>query len=756
MDHKNFSAENYVLFEKKFSILDEISNTIVATDNINVISNLMLDLAVNYTNAEKGSLMLLNSKEELSIFASRGIDPYLIKTYRIKIGEGIAGTVAKNRVPVLVTNIEKDNRFKNKKRDRYKTRSFISCPIVIKNKLLGVININDKKDKSLFTEDEFSLLKTIANQAAIILENAFLMNQLKTKAAELEDINKNLIETDIIKTEFLTRTSHELRTPLNSINGAIYYLQHSDKTATHEQKEFFHMISNETGSLSNSIENLLDFLKLEDEAKIIKKSIVNFSELLNKTLDTSKLLKTVLTRKNLHLNINSSKANSDIIIDKTRFAQFFINLISGMTQYLEKGDTIELSAFDGALVTVTLIFPRRLPETVIPHFFDSNHIFRFSQPEEQLKLYLARKISEYQGWKLHTENTDNSFTIALSIPQGLKQKTEMITRTTMDMFIELISEMLDIDTCSIMLSDNLTGELTITSAKGLDESVIKQTRIKPGDKIAGWVALKGSPLLINNIESDMRFGRKNIPQYNTKSLLSLPLKTGEKVIGVLNLNNKRTGEDFTKMDLYIASVLSERISHFIEKLYSGEYKAEDLKQTLLSLEGFINAAKKYQKKTHLLPDLSLKVMDRLGADEEDKKKAIYISTVYDLGLTTIDESLLKKEKLSLSDSRIVRTHPSATVSLLNSFEFSDDIKNAILHHHERYDGTGYPDRLKGEDIPLLSRVLSVVDAFCAMTSERPYRKAIGKERSLQMLREASGSVFDPKVVEAVGGLLNSF
>ena len=89
--------ESQKLFEKKFAILQEISSTIVSTDNIDTISNLMLDLAISYTNAEKGSLMLINEREELCIFASRGIPPQLVKSYSTKLGEGIAGFVAKNR-----------------------------------------------------------------------------------------------------------------------------------------------------------------------------------------------------------------------------------------------------------------------------------------------------------------------------------------------------------------------------------------------------------------------------------------------------------------------------------------------------------------------------------------------------------------------------------------------------------------------------------------------------------------------------------
>jgi len=333
--NSHLMMENQELFEKKFSILQEMSSAIVITDDITAIANLMLDLAINYTNAEKGSLMLTNDRGELYILAARGIDTQLIKTYRIKIGEGIAGTVAKTLTPVLVEDIENDTRFKEKKRDRYKTRSFISCPIVSKNKLHGVLNINDKRDGTPFTEDEFDLITIIANQAAIALENAFLLKQLRLKATELENINRKLIETDVAKTEFIANISHELRTPLNSIKGAIYYLQQSVKMAEDEQKEFHNIISNETGKLISIVENLLDFLRLEDEVRVVKKSIINLADILDEILN-SKSLKVILARKNLQLKIDIKDAISDIVGDKIRVVQFFINLIEGLSYYLER------------------------------------------------------------------------------------------------------------------------------------------------------------------------------------------------------------------------------------------------------------------------------------------------------------------------------------------------------------------------------------------------------------------------------------
>lgn len=755
MFNNGILMENPDLFEKKLSILQEISSIIVVTDNIGAIANLMLDLAISYTNAEKGSLMLVNDRGELSILAARGIDIQLFNTYREKIGEGIAGTIAKNRTPVLVDDIDKDERFQSHKRDHYKTKSFISCPVVSRDRLLGVLNINDKRSGNSFTEDEFTLLKVIANQAAIALENAFLMTQLRAKATELEEINRKLIESDVVKTEFITRVSHELRTPLNSIKGAIYYLHQRDQQQPPDVKEFYTIIDKETGKLISIVEGQLDFLRLEDETQVMKKAVISLPELL-RDVAASKFLETLLAQRNLHLRLNLHEALSDIVGDKIRVFQFFVNLIEGLSHYLQSGDEIVITGHENDVVSVSLRLSRRLPENAIPFIADPKPLFHLDKEEEKLKLYLARKVAESHRWRLEVENLEDAFVISLAIPKIARQKIEAVIDTTMGMFIDFVAELLNLNICSIMLADEYTGDLSIKGARGLDDDVVKRTRIRVGDNIAGWVAMEGKPLLIEDIESDHRFTRRSIAQYNTKSLLSLPLKIDDRIVGVINLNNKRSGTSFTKQDLVIASVLSERISHFLKKLYAGEYMEDEFKDFIASLDSLLGAEKRYYKKGDVLPALMRRLMEALGASEEETRLALYVSSIYDLGLMLVDERVLSEKKLQASEISTIRVHPHTTVGLLNNFEFSEDVKKAILHHHEHFDGTGYPDRLKGENIPFLSRVLAVTDAFCAMTSPRPYRKALSREASLQEIKKGSGKFYDPEVVGALERVLPDF
>ncbi|MDH4231112.1 MAG: GAF domain-containing protein [Nitrospirota bacterium] len=741
-------AESLDLFEQKFSILQEILNYVVATDNITSIANLMLDLSISYTNAEKGSLMLLNEFGELYISAARGIDIQLFNSFREKIGEGIAGTVAKQRVCVLVGDIDKDEKFREKKRDRYKTKSFISCPILHKNRLLGVLNINDKKDGSPFTNDEFTLIKTIANQAAIVLHNAFLMNELKMKATDLEEINKKLIEFDVVKTEFLTRVSHELRTPLNSIKGSIYYLNETLRPLSDEHREFYRIISDETNKLISMAENLLDFLRLENETQSLKKSVISLTALVQEVAN-SKFLRTKLQQRGIELRLDAKKEISNVLVDKIRVFQFFTNIIEGLSDYLSPNDEITVSFDENEYVEIQIVIPKRLPDSIYRTIWNSTYFFRTEHADERFKLYLAWKVAETHKWKLLAENLEDSFTVSVSIPNSEKVKLEAVLATTIDMFTEFITELLDINICSIMLADELTGELSIRSARGLSDEVISRTRIRATDSISGWVALEGKPLLLENIDAAPQFVRLNTQQYNTNSLLSLPLKIDDKVVGVINLNNKKTGKPFTRQDLHIASSLGERISCFLKKLYAGEHSEDYFNHFIASFGSLLNAEKNYPKKNNLFPSVMNSVISNLGVRDEEKDTALYISLIYDLGLVFSENGFLKEKKLSPSELSALRVHPYSTIGLLDEFEFSEDVKKAILHHHEKFDGSGYPDRLKGEEIPFISRVLSVVDSYCAMITEKPYRKAFTKNAALAEIKKGSGSLYDPVVVEAL-------
>jgi hypothetical protein len=745
------------ILEAKLSIIKEIASTIISTDNLDSIVNLILDLALEYTKAKSGSILLLDEKGNLIVKAARGIDSELIPTLRIKLGEDICGKVAMEKTSLLVKDIESDKRIRRKRADRYKTKSFICCPILMKDKLLGVVNISDKIDGSPFTEDEFDLINILATQAAIALEHARLMSELRLKALEMDEINKELINTDRVKTEFVARMSHELRTPLNSIKGAVYYLKEKEITSKVEQAEFIEIISEETNKMIRLLDELLNFPRLEEE--ILKKEALNLKDMLERAIAT-KIIQDILADKKVSIKLICPEYLPDIIGDKIRILQLFINLIDGSIKYTIPGDSIELKVTDTESTIEIELFVkgRTIPDDELPVIFNNPTLWHWPNvPQDNLKFYLTKKTLKLHKGNIHVYNTPEGFTIKLSFPKSLKELRNTKIDELMSLFLSFMAESMSLKKCSLMLSDELTGDLIIRSALGIDEEIIKRTRLKIGDKIAGWVAIEGKPLLIEDIEKDPRIGRKNKTQYNTKSLLCLPIVIRDKVIGVLNLNNKESREPFNKKDLYLAMIISERISQMIEKVQKGDLRDEEFKIITKAMESLLNAGRKYKKEKERLMDLVYRIMQYMGCEEDEIGLALYTSLLYDLGLTQTDENILmKSQQLSAFEHRIIKTHPFSGIGLINYIETNHIIKKAILHHHERYDGSGYPDGLKGEDIPFISRVLAVADTYIAMTTERPYRKAINSKEAIEQIKASAGTQFDPKVVDAFLEITRSY
>ncbi len=146
----------------------------------------------------------------------------------------------------------------------------------------------------------------------------------------------------------------------------------------------------------------------------------------------------------------------------------------------------------------------------------------------------------------------------------------------------------------------------------------------------------------------------------------------------------------------------------------------------------------------------LKIAELMGITDKGQLKVLeYGSLLHDIGKIGIPDSILnKKTELSPEEWEVMKTHPIAGYKILHKIEFLEEASQIVLHHHENFDGSGYPDGLKGKAIPLGSRIFSVADMVDATTSERPYRGALSFEEASQELKKNSARQFDPEVVAA--------
>jgi hypothetical protein len=154
--------------------------------------------------------------------------------------------------------------------------------------------------------------------------------------------------------------------------------------------------------------------------------------------------------------------------------------------------------------------------------------------------------------------------------------------------------------------------------------------------------------------------------------------------------------------------------------------------------------------------LVMDVAEDLGLDTKETLHAADVALLHDIGKIGIpDEILAKPAALSESEWEIVRRHPEIGQRILNEVPGLEDVATDVRHEHERWDGSGYPDGLKGEEIPLSSRIALACDAYEAMISERPYRAALSDAQAREQLRSGAGSQFDPRVVDALLAALDA-
>jgi response regulator RpfG family c-di-GMP phosphodiesterase len=277
-----------------------------------------------------------------------------------------------------------------------------------------------------------------------------------------------------------------------------------------------------------------------------------------------------------------------------------------------------------------------------------------------------------------------------------------------------------------------------------------------GERVARWTMKHRLPLLLNrNLQQN---GRSQVDQEfmdifqnnDLLSILSVPLMKNEQVIGILNLTKLTERTPFSKADQELVTILCGQAAIAVEnaRLFQG-LKTANL-DTIRALGSALEAkdvdTKGHSDRTVIM---ALAVALRLGMSQQEQEWTQYTAILHDIGKIGVPESILNKpDKLTSEDFEVMKRHPVLGCEMISQIEFLRPIVPFVRADHERWDGKGYPDGLAGEAIPLIARIVAVVDAYDAMTSDRIYRKAPGKEYAIQELKRRAGTQFDPTVVKA--------
>lgn len=321
----------------------------------------------------------------------------------------------------------------------------------------------------------------------------------------------------------------------------------------------------------------------------------------------------------------------------------------------------------------------------------------------------------------------------------------------LDLIMAKAVEMLECEAGSILLYNKEKDCLYFSASTSADSNKLAEIPIPLTDSLAGAIFSKNTPLVVNNVHHDVRHNVAVAAQANfhTNSLLGVPMRIQNRVTGVLEALNKKQGT-FTEEDVKILTAIASQAAVAIENAQLVEALQKSYDSTL---EGWAAALDLRDKETEghsqRVTVLTIQLAQEIGVSQE---ALIYLrqgALLHDIGKMAVPDRILHKHgPLTERETVIMRQHPVNAYKMLYPIAYLRPALDIPYCHHEKWDGSGYPRGLKGEEIPLHARIFTIIDVWDALRSNRPYRKAWSQKKTITYIQEQAGKSFEPGIVKS--------
>lgn len=313
-----------------------------------------------------------------------------------------------------------------------------------------------------------------------------------------------------------------------------------------------------------------------------------------------------------------------------------------------------------------------------------------------------------------------------------------------------------VDALALLVLDPKTQTLDFVDGYGFRSDTLRYSHLKIGESFAGQVALEKRVVHVGDLQKDPKnFSRAaHFKEEGFLMYLGTPLIARSQVRGVLEIFQRRhfePDEDWFTLLETLANQIAIAIDNSLLVRFLQDSNLELNTAYDATIEGLSRALELRDRETEghtrRVAKMTADLARRMGYPEADMPQLQQGALLHDIGKMGIPDSiLLKKEALTTEDWEIMRQHPLFAYRLLSQVEYLKRAIDIPLYHHERWDGTGYPYGLKGEQIPIAARIFSVIDVYDALISDRPYRKAWSKDKALLYIQSQSGIFFDPAIL----------
>ncbi len=608
-------------------------------------------------------------------------------------------------------------------------------------------------------------LEFLTHQATTAIESADVYDHLARKNADLSAASEKLNSLADMKKNFVANVSHELRTPLTSISAYTELLQKNlDTMAPESLDEFLEVIHDESVKLTGIINDILDLSQMENGRPSLKQVETDLVSLVKHLEDS---WNSRARKMNIRFTLESAAEVIQLPLDPLLIQQMLTHLVGNAFKFTPDGGEVRVGLQEtGTAVCLTVQDSGiGIPSDKLGDIFESFYQVDSSATRRHngqgVGLAICKDIVVHHDGRIWAENVmpqGTRITVLLPRRPAVLQPADPVSLTSLPFeagefvqrLMHWVSESLGIQVATLMVPEPGGDHLTIRAAIGLPESVVQSARVRKGAGFAGRVWESGETLLVNDLTSDIRFRRElNEPRYSTPSLLCVPLMDGEELVGIISVNNKVDGTVLDTDDQVFLESLAPRLTRLLtryENWQDGARDFEAIRDTLRSTTAVGHM--RHESLLEVCQEICLASARNVMLPGDELEHLAFSLQFYDVGLDTVPANVLSKPgRLNEEERHHVEKHVDAGLGILESLELNAKVRQLILHHHENFDGTGYPVGLAGEAIPLGSRLIRLADTLSSLLSPRPWRPAMDLDEALNVIRGGIGREFCPRMAD---------
>jgi putative nucleotidyltransferase with HDIG domain len=314
-----------------------------------------------------------------------------------------------------------------------------------------------------------------------------------------------------------------------------------------------------------------------------------------------------------------------------------------------------------------------------------------------------------------------------------------------------------VDAAAVLLLNPATQMLEYMAGRGFKTGSIERYRLRMGEGTSGQATMERhlmQALNLEELEDDQTYTAL-MQAEGFATYFSVPLIAKGQVKGVLDIFNRTELNPEQDWIIFLETLSAQAAIAIDNTTLLEDLQRSNVELTLAydtTLEGWSRALdmrdEETEGHTQRVAELTIQIASQLGMSDEEIIQIRRGALLHDIGKMGIPDEILRKPgPLTEEEWHIMRTHPLKAYELLTPILFLRPALDIPHYHHEKFDGSGYPNGLKGEQIPLAARIFTLADVWDALTSDRPYRKAWSEKKALDYIKEQSGKHFDPQILD---------